>query len=140
MVAALTMVGSSLPSPKKVFPTLVLLMLGNSEVGGWSNGAGTMEAIFWGNARWRGNMGDAEPGCILAQPLQENATNKTICDGATPETSANCCGPWLGADLESGMVSRFAEAHASDQIRLIIRFDFMLVLWWRQRDTQQPTE
>ena len=76
---------------------------GNAELGGWSDGAGTMEAIFWGAARWRGNTGYAEPGCILATPEVPNRTNASICDGSTPERSKNCCGPWLGADLESGM-------------------------------------
>jgi len=80
---------------------------GNSEVGGFGNGPGTMEAIFFGAARWRRNTGYAEPGCTLAFISGEgpNRTNlnKTICDGASPETSKNCCGPWLGADLEAGM-------------------------------------
>lgn len=78
---------------------------GNSEVGAYANGAGSMEAIFFGAARWRGNQGYAEPGCKLADPMLRNSsgTNRTICDGSSPERSKNCCGPWLGADLESGM-------------------------------------
>ena len=77
---------------------------GNSEADDKADGAGAMEAIFWGAARWRGNTGYAEPGCVLAAPEVKNgSTNFSVCDGATPETSENCCGPWLGADLESGM-------------------------------------
>ena len=76
---------------------------GNAEVGGYSDGPGTMEAIFWGVSRWRGNQGYAEPGCILATPCCKNRTNTNVCDGSSPERSKNCCGPWVGADLESGM-------------------------------------
>eukprot|EP00051_Salpingoeca_urceolata_P008275 m.104771 g.104771 ORF g.104771 m.104771 type:complete len:488 (-) comp15665_c1_seq2:25-1488(-) len=76
---------------------------GNSELGGFSDGAGSMEAIFFGVSRWRGNQGYAEPGCTLATPLATNRTNASICDGSSPATSKNCCGPWVGADLESGM-------------------------------------
>ena len=46
---------------------------GNSETNDRDDGAGAMEAIYFGNAHWRGNT------------------------GAGPE------GPWAGADLESGM-------------------------------------
>ena len=50
---------------------------GNSENSATANnkslGAGTMEAIYFGNAHWQGNSGDGETG------------------------------PWVGADLECGM-------------------------------------
>jgi hypothetical protein len=46
---------------------------GNSETNDRDDGAGAMEAIYFGNAHWRGNT------------------------GAGPD------GPWAGADLESGM-------------------------------------
>jgi hypothetical protein len=48
---------------------------GNSETDDHSDGAGTMEAIYFGNAHWQGNSGD------------ESISN----------------GPWVGADLECGM-------------------------------------
>ena len=40
-----------------------------------SQGAGTMEAIYFGNAHWQGNRGD----------------------------NSSSDGPWVGADLECGM-------------------------------------
>ena len=46
---------------------------GNSEVNDKDDGPGTMEAIYFGNAHWRGNTG------------------------------AGDTGPWVGADLEQGM-------------------------------------
>ena len=46
----------------------------------WSGGAGAMEAIYFGNATWKGNRG-----------------NTTGCGHGTD------CGPWVGADLEAGM-------------------------------------
>jgi hypothetical protein len=48
---------------------------GNSETDDTSDGAGTMEAIYFGNAHWQKNTGD-------------NSTSD---------------GPWVGADLECGM-------------------------------------
>eukprot|EP01052_Picozoa_sp_SAG31_P069172 SAG31_NODE_27994_length_417_cov_0.622642_1_plen_80_part_00 len=46
---------------------------GNSEVNDRDDGPGAMEAIYFGNAHWHGNTG------------------------------AGSTGPWVGADLESGM-------------------------------------
>lgn len=46
---------------------------GNSETNDKDDGCGTMEAIYFGNASWRGNTG------------------------------AGSTGPWVGADLEEGM-------------------------------------
>ena len=51
---------------------------GNSETNDRDDGAGAMEAIYFGNAHWRGNSGGS---------------------GGDPEGG----GPWVGADLESGM-------------------------------------
>merc|ERR1712070_723965 len=77
---------------------------GNSETSETSDGAGTMEAISFGTSRWFGNTGYAEPGCQLATPVgPSNRTNVSTCDGSSPARSENCCGPWVGADLESGM-------------------------------------
>ena len=102
---------------------------GNSELGGYSNGAGTMEAIFFGNSRWRGNQGYAEPGCTLAPPMEKNiTTNLTICDGASPQTSANCCGPWLGADLESGMYYGGGEWGNVNERNKPLRSDFVSLM------------
>jgi hypothetical protein len=53
---------------------------GNSETDDTSDGAGTMEAIYFGNAHWQNNTGGG--------------------DRQHPD------GPWVGADLECGMVSR----------------------------------
>ena len=50
---------------------------GNSETDDTSDGAGTMEAIYFGNAHWQGNGGAI--------------------------TDENPDGPWVGADLECGM-------------------------------------
>ena len=100
---------------------------GNSELGGYSDGAGTMEAIFWGAARWRGNTGYAEPGCILATPEAPNRTNASTCDGSTPEKSENCCGPWLGADLESGMYYGGGAAKVNEQNKPL-RHDFVSLM------------
>lgn len=46
---------------------------GNSETNNKDDGPGAMEAIYFGNAHWHGNTG------------------------------AGSTGPWVGADLESGM-------------------------------------
>eukprot|EP01046_Picozoa_sp_COSAG06_P068701 COSAG06_NODE_18392_length_889_cov_47.982278_1_plen_246_part_10 len=54
-------------------PRLLLQDYGNSETNDRDDGAGAMEAIYFGNAHWHGNTGG----------------------GAT--------GPWVGADLEAGM-------------------------------------
>merc|ERR1711981_1492985 len=36
--------------------------------------------------------------------MDKNHTrNFTVCAGRSPATSKDCCGPWLGADLEGGM-------------------------------------
>lgn len=50
---------------------------GNSETDDHSDGAGTMEAIYFGNAHWQGNGGAI--------------------------TADNPDGPWVGADFETGM-------------------------------------
>ena len=61
---------------------------GNSETNDRDDGAGAMEAIYFGNAHWRGNT------------------------GAGPE------GPWAGADLESGMyVTQPMQARARTHAR-----------------------
>ncbi len=54
----------------------------------WSGGAGAMEAIYFGNAAWKGNTG--------------NPGNATGCGHDVP-TQPPGCGPWVGADLEAGM-------------------------------------
>ena len=100
---------------------------GNSELGGFSDGPGSMEAIFWGAARWRGNTGYAEPGCILATPEVRGRTNVSICDGSTPETSENCCGPWLGADLEGGMYYGGGTEKVNEQNKPL-RHDFVSLM------------
>merc|ERR1712048_911550 len=53
---------------------------GNSETNDRDDGCGTMEAIYFGNAHWRGNTG------------------------------AGTTGPWVGADLEQGMYYGGGEA------------------------------
>ena len=45
----------------------------NNQLVPWRGGAGSMEAIYFGNAHWLGNTGDGDTG------------------------------PWIGADLEAGM-------------------------------------
>jgi hypothetical protein len=90
--------------------------------------AGTMEAIFWGAARWRGNTGYTEPGCILATPEGPNRTNASICDGSSPETSKNCCGPWIGADLESGMYYGGGDWGNQNEQNKPLRHDFVSLM------------
>ena len=101
---------------------------GNSEADDRADGAGTMEAIFWGAARWRGNTGYTEPGCILATPEDRNRTNASICDGSTPERSENCCGPWLGADLESGMYYGGGAWGSKNERNKPLRHDFVSLM------------
>ena len=70
---------------------------GNSEADDKGDGAGAMEAIFFGVSRWQGNTGYADPGCTLAprSPFHGAPANVTeTCDGATAQTSEKCCGPW----------------------------------------------
>lgn len=104
---------------------------GNAELGGWADGAGSMEAIFFGVTRWHGNQGYAEPGCTLAYPEAENHTNATgrsICDGSSPETSVNCCGPWVGADLEAGMYYGGGEWGNVNKNNTPLRSDFVSLM------------
>ena len=65
---------------------------GNSEADDKSDGAGTMEAIYFGNARWDvaiaeghasegANEGYKEAGCIEAHSCPFKGANATICDG-----------------------------------------------------------
>ena len=104
---------------------------GNAELGGFADGAGSMEAIFFGVTRWKGNQGYAEPGCTLAYPEAENHTNATgrsICDGTSPETSGNCCGPWVGADLEAGMYYGGGEWGNVNERNKPLRSDFVSLM------------
>jgi hypothetical protein len=101
---------------------------GNSEKDDRADGPGAMEAIFWGAARWRGNTGYAEPGCILANPEVRNQTNHSVCDGSSPEGSKNCCGPWLGADLESGMYYGGGNRTVVNEQNKPLRHDFVSLM------------
>jgi len=67
---------------------------GNSETTRHDDGSGTMEAIYFGSAYWHGNnTGYKEPGCNSGPDRPRECSSP----------SDNCCGPWVGADLEAGM-------------------------------------
>ena len=102
---------------------------GNSEADDKADGGGTMEAIFFGAARWRNNTGYAEPGCVLAADIDPSVSgNHSICDGSTPERMKNCCGPWVGADLENGMYYGGGEwGNVNDQNKPL-RHDFVSLM------------
>lgn len=114
---------------------------GNSEADEKSDGAGTMEAIYFGNARWRPieepvvphrketpNSGYAEPGCTLApaSPFQDPGENRSICDGTAD--SNNCCGPWVGADLEFGMYYGGGNVSTYNAQNKPLRHDFVSLM------------
>lgn len=67
---------------------------GNSETTRKDDGSGTMEAIYFGSAYWHhNNTGLKQPGC------NDGPDRPRLCSSS----SDNCCGPWVGADLEAGM-------------------------------------
>lgn len=68
---------------------------GNSETTRKDDGSGTMEAIYIGSAEWHhNNSGYKQPGC------NGGSERPKLCSRGSSE---NCCGPWVGADLEAGM-------------------------------------
>jgi hypothetical protein len=56
---------------------------GNTNIENVNNGAGSMEAIYFGNAEW--------------------AHNTKLCSGKSCPVSGDGKGPWVGADIEQGM-------------------------------------
>lgn len=109
---------------------------GNSEADDKSDGAGTMEAIYFGNARWDlskaegkkedkgANEGFKEPGCIA--PHVSPGPTET-CDGSSGQQK-NCCGPWVGADLEFGMFYGGGNVSKSNPQNKPLRHDFVSLM------------
>jgi len=56
---------------------------GNTNTNNVASGAGSMEAIYFGNAHW--------------------SRNTKLCDGKSCPVSGDGSGPWVGADIENGM-------------------------------------
>ena len=68
---------------------------GNSESDDTDDGPGAMEAIYFGNAHWSGCHGRRPDGSSGPIPCPGG--------GDPGNTGAGPTGPWVGADLESGM-------------------------------------
>lgn len=90
---------------------------GNSEISDRDDGDGTMEAIYFGNAHWNGNSGYQEDGCV-------NKDKNTLCEWPKD----NCCGPWVGVDLEQGMYYGGGNATQQNNKSKPLRHDFVSLM------------
>lgn len=90
---------------------------GNSEITDRDNGDGTMEAIYFGNGRWNGNVGFKEEGCITK-------VGNELCEWPKD----NCCGPWVGADLEQGMYYGGGNVTIKNEDNKPLRHDFVSLM------------
>jgi hypothetical protein len=90
---------------------------GNSEITDRDDGDGTMEAIYFGNGRWNNNVGYQEEGCVTKG-------NNMLCEW--PED--NCCGPWVGADLEQGMYYGGGDVTQQNPQSKPLRHDFVSLM------------
>ena len=75
-----------------------------------------------------GGHGYTEPGCRLAVSEDKTHRNYSTCDGATPAQTENCCGPWLGADLEGGMYYGGGEWGDQNERNKPLRHDFVSLM------------